>query len=351
MINNFDEARLDDQSALGEFDQQLRYLAQAGARIRVEAADVGLPEGLELKPRGVVVVGAEARLIRAVLEPVCPVPLIAWSLPGLPGWAGPLDLVVVLASGPDGSRGQALLATAAEASRRGCMIMLATPAESPLAQAVSSRALLVPTRTADPTAAAVVVLSLLNRVGLGPVVNTDHAAEAADMVAEESSPHRDLSSNPAKDFACGLGDAEPLIWGGSVLAARASRRIAEAIRYYSGRHVLAADAREIAQVMRHVKPKDPFADPFTDGERGTVLVLLDDEYVSETGAAEEWMLRELAESVGARVCELSAGVGSEVDRYVTLLLRGLYGASYHAVALGAEPGPVSSGSDGFRGAL
>lgn len=36
MINNFDEARLDDQSALGEFDQQLRYLAQAGARIRVE---------------------------------------------------------------------------------------------------------------------------------------------------------------------------------------------------------------------------------------------------------------------------------------------------------------------------
>ena len=87
MINNFDEARLDDQSALGEYDQQLRYLAQAGARIRVEAADAGLPEGLELKPRGVVVVGAEARLIRAVLEPVCPVPLIAWSLPGLPGWA------------------------------------------------------------------------------------------------------------------------------------------------------------------------------------------------------------------------------------------------------------------------
>ena len=98
-------------------------------------------------------------------------------------------------------------------------------------------------------------------------------------------------------------------------------------------------------------PKDPFADPFTDGERGTVLVLLDDEYVSETGAAEERMLRQLAESVGTRVCELSAGGGSEVDRYITLLLRGLYGASYHAVALGAEPGPVPSTVDGRRGAL
>jgi len=351
MIGNFDEARLDDQGVLAAYDEQLRTLAQAGARIRIEAADAALPAGLELKPRGVVVVGAEARLVRAVLEPVCPVPLIAWSLPGLPGWAGPLDLVVVLASDPEGSRGQVLLATAAEASRRGCMLMLATPSGSALAQAVSSRALLVPTRTADPTAAAVVVLSLLNQVGLGPAVNTDHAAEAADMVAEESSPHHDLSSNPAKDLACGLGDAEPLIWGGSVLAARASRRIAEAIRFYSGRHVLAADAGEIAQVMRHVKPKDPFADPFTDGERGTVLVLLDDEYVSETGAAEERMLRQLAESVGTRVCELSAGGGSEVDRYITLLLRGLYGASYHAIALGAEPGPVPSTVDGRRGAL
>ena len=76
------------------------------------------------------------------------------------------------------------------------MIMLATPAESPLAQAVSSRALLVPTRTADPTAAAVVVLSLLNRVGLGPVVNTDHAAEAADMVAE--SPAHTATSRPTR---------------------------------------------------------------------------------------------------------------------------------------------------------
>lgn len=351
MIDNFDEARLDDQGVLAAYDEQLRTLAQAGARIRIEAADAALPAGLELKPRGVVVVGAEARLVRAVLEPVCPVPLIAWSLPGLPGWAGPLDLVVVLASDPEGSRGQVLLATAAEASRRGCMLMLATPSGSALAQAVSSRTLLVPTRTADPTAAAVVVLSLLNQVGLGPAVNTDHAAEAADMVAEESSPHHDLSSNPAKDLACGLGDAEPLIWGGSVLAARASRRIAEAIRFYSGRHVLAADAGEIAQVMRHVKPKDPFADPFTDGERGTVLVLLDDEYVSETGAAEERMLRQLAESVGTRVCELSAGGGSEVDRYITLLLRGLYGASYHAIALGAEPGPVPSTVDGRRGAL
>lgn len=341
MINEFDESRLDDPGVLSGYDMQLRHLAQFGARIRIEAADARLPGSPRMQPRGVVVVGAEARLLRAVLEPVCPVPLIAWPLPGLPGWAGPLDLVVVLASSPYSEASHALMATVMEASRRGCQVLLAAAADSLLAQSVSSRALLVPTRTADPTAAAVVVLSLLHQAGLGPQVNTDHAAEAADMVAEESSPHRDLSSNPAKDLACGLGDAEPLIWGGSVLAARASRRVAEAIRFYSGRHALAADAGDIAQVLGHVHPRDLFTDPFTDGgQRRPVLVLLDDEHSGEAGAVQGEHLSQLATRAGVRVCQISAGTGSDVDRYVTLLMQGLYGASYLGVALGAEPGLV-----------
>ena len=48
-----------------------------------------------------------------------------------------------------------------------------------------------------------------------------------DQVAEDCSPYADVSENPAKDLALGLADAHPLVWGGSVLAARASRRIAE----------------------------------------------------------------------------------------------------------------------------
>lgn len=340
-MHDFDESRLDDEAVLATYDEQLRHLAQAGARIRMEASDARVPSESDLRPRGVVVTGTEARLVRAVLEPVCPVPLVAWPLPGLPGWAGPLDLVVVLASESAAHNNLALMATVSEATRRGCLVLLAAPTDSPLAQMVSSRALLVPTRTADPTAAAVVVGSLLHRVGLGPEVNAEHAAEAADMVAEESSPHRDLSSNPAKDMACGLGDAEPLIWGGSVLAARVSRRVAEAIRFYSGRHVLAADADEIAQVLRHVAPKDPFIDPFTDAQqRRPMLVILDDQHSGEAGAVQARTLRELAEQADVRVCELRAGAGSDVDRYITLLMQGLYGASYLAVALGAEPGLV-----------
>ncbi len=341
MAIEFDEARLDDPEVLAAYDAQLRHLAGAGARIRIETTDVTSPGELVMQPRGVVVTGAEARLVRAVLEPVCPVPLVAWPLAGLPGWAGPLDLVVVLASHDQAGDSSALLATVTEARRRGCLVLLAAPSDSELARVVGGNALRVPTRSQDASAAAVVVLSLLHRFGLGPAVNAEHAAEAADMVAEESSPHRDLSQNPAKYLACGLGDADPLIWGGSVLAARASRRIADAIRFYSGRHALAADAEELRQVLRHVHPRDPFADPFTDVEqRRPVLVLLDDEQSGDAGAVQGRLLRAEAERAGVRVCEVNAGSGSAVDRYVTLLLRGLYGASYLAVGLAATPGLV-----------
>lgn len=342
MIPEFDDARLDDPQVLADHDEQLRHLAGAGARIRMAAMDARLPAEAIAQPRGVVVVGSEARLVRAVLEPVCPVPLVAWPLPGLPGWAGPLDLVVVLASAAEDHQSVAIGATVAEASRRGCAILLAAPEDVALSTSIGTRGTVrVPTRTEDATAAAVVVLSLLHEVGLGPVVHPEQAAEAADQVAELCTPHHDLSANPAKDLACGLGDSEPLIWGASVLAARASRRIAEAIRFYAGRHVLAADADEVAQVLRHVEPRDPFADPFTDDEqRRPVLVLLDDDLTDDVGRSQERRLRDLAARSGVRVCELQAQVGGDVDRYLTLLMHGLYGASYLGIGLGAEPGLV-----------
>lgn len=338
MFSEFDETRLDDPEVLAAYDSRLRHLAMAGARIRSEALDARVPADLTMTPRGVIVAGAEARLIRAVLEPVCPVPLIAWPLPGLPGWVGALDLVVVLASGSQAYDSPALMATAAEATRRGAQVMLAAPQDSQIAQTISGQAIQVLTRTADPTAAALAVLAQLHNAGLGPVVTIENAAEAADMVAEASSPHRDLSSNPAKDLACALADADPLLWGGSVLAARASRRLAEAIRAASGRHAVASDAGEIIEVLRHTKPHDLFADPFTDQQqRRTVLVILDDEHSGEAELQAGRLLHEAAREAGVRVCEIGAGQGSEVDRYITLLMHGLYGATYLAIGLDGQP--------------
>ena len=125
----FDDTRLDDPASLRAADHLLRRLAMAGARVRAEleaAADVlSKLESDGFRPRAVVAAGRDARLVRAVLEPVCPVPFLAWPGPGLPGWAGPLDLVIVLSGVSEDSDA---VSAAGEAARRGCGLMVATPA-------------------------------------------------------------------------------------------------------------------------------------------------------------------------------------------------------------------------------
>lgn len=334
---DFDDARLERPDTLD--NPWLRHLAGTGARIRREA--LFEPSGqMEpgLRPRGIIAIGAEARLIRAVMEPVCPVPFVAWPNYGLPGWVGPLDLVIFL--GSEGSD-RPMLAAAREANRRGASLLVAAPAASELAEISASRSTLtLPTTAQDPLAAAVAVLSVLGRLELGPAVVPDHVAEAADLVAESCSPRRDLSINPAKELALGLADTQPLVWGGTVLAARASRRIAEALRRASGRPALAADADALEPLLASVVESDPFADPFEEAplDRQPALVVCEDQQSNQLVRTQQTSLIALAESVGVRVCRITSGAeelpGSEVDRYATLLQSGLYGAAYLGIGLG-----------------
>lgn len=130
----FDDSRLDAPlDALAE--RVLRQLASTGARIRRDSADldeVRRTVGEWGQPRGVLVVGPEARLVRSVLEPICPVPLVAWPFLRLPAWVGPLDLVVALDS--DGH----CAAQVAEARRRGSAIIMTSTGETESWQAAGS---------------------------------------------------------------------------------------------------------------------------------------------------------------------------------------------------------------------
>lgn len=332
---DFDDSRLQDREALAAADALLRPLAEAGARIRREDVAAQAPlaalSGAD-RPRALIVFGPEARLVRAVLEPVCPVPLVAWPRLGLPGWVGPLDIVVVLGGGDRTS-----LAAAHEAVRRGCQLLVVTPAESILArESASSATTLLPTSTGDPLAAAVVALAGLHRLGLGPAVNPQAVASAMDRVAQDCSAQLDVTENPAKLVALELAEAQPLVWGGSILAARASRRIAEALRAASGRVVLAADAGALEPLLTTVTPRDPFADPFE--EVAPVcrpgLVLIDDDLDDELAAEERDRLTRLATAGDIKVSRLSHAEGGAVERYATVLQKGLFAAAYLSIGLG-----------------
>ncbi len=344
MATWFDESRLDDESALATSDAALRLLAESGARVRREAT-----EGAEAirdavtrstefpRPRAVIAAGPDSRLLRAVLEPWCPVPFVAWPKPFLPGWAGSLDLVVVLA--PDGV-GAGVASAVAEAVRRGCQVVVACPAGSQVGEHAAGRySTVLPTVTRDQLAAAVVMLEFLDRVSLGPSADADSVADAMDEVATSCSPHRDLAANPAKMLAISLADTNPLVWGGSVLAARAARRIAESIRRASGRAALAGDAEHLLPVLEATLPRNVFDDPFAEegpGELRPMLLVLDDGAEEAVVREERGRLQAAATAAGCRVETLTADASTEVARYASLLLSGSYAAQYLQIGLVEE---------------
>lgn len=335
----FDESRLDDQSALGSADLRLRTLAESGARVRreVTAASGAIAEAVarssDTRPRAVIAAGPDSRLLRAVLEPFCPVPFVAWPSPALPGWAGSLDLVVVLA--PEGSD-PGTASAVAEAARRGCQLVVATPPESLVAEHATGRwTTVLPTDTADQLATAVAMLSFLDQVQLGPNADPDAVADALDVVAIACSPNRDISINPAKMLAISLADASPLVWGGSVLAARAARRVAESIRRTSGRTALAGDAEHLLPVIEAARSRNVFADPFADdaGDRRPVLVILDDGVDDPVVRDQRVRLEEACLSHDVRIEHVASEAAGEVGRYASLLLNGTYAAEYLRLGL------------------
>lgn len=335
----FDESRLDDEVALSTADLRLRALAESGSRVRREvgAAADAVAEAVARRdgagrPRAVLAAGPDSRLLRVVLEPTCPVPFVAWPSLGLPGWAGSLDLVVVLA--PDGSDPGAAAAVA-EASRRGCQVVVAAPEASLVGEHATGRdTTLLPAQTTDQLALAVVMLGFLDRVQLGPRTHPDAIAAALDEVAQACSPYRDLAVNPAKALAIALADSTPLVWGGSALAARAARRVAESLRRASGRTAIGADAEHLLPVLEAARTRDVFADPFDGGgELRPTLVILDDGGAEPILVDQRRRLAELADGRGIRVEVVTATGEAEVARYASLLLQGRYGAEYLRLGL------------------
>lgn len=161
-----DESLLDAPEALARADARglLRGAAESGARVRTaarHAAEAGLadlkPDG---RPRAVLVAGpgaagsCTADLLGALSGGNIPVSLIGPTgvapAPGalrwaLPGWASPLDLLVIAT--PDGTE-PGLPRLVEQAYRRGCALVAVAPGHSPLAGAVAqARGLMVPLAT------------------------------------------------------------------------------------------------------------------------------------------------------------------------------------------------------------
>ncbi|MFF3146652.1 SIS domain-containing protein, partial [Streptomyces sp. NPDC057927] len=274
-----DESLLDDPEALARADRRelLRGAAEAGARVRTavrHAAEAGIaelkPDG---RPRAVLIAGpglaatGVAELLGTLAGASCPITRLTptgvapaggalrWELPG---WAGPVDLLLIAT--PDGSEpGLELLVE--QAYRRGCSVVAVAPAGTPIVEEVQgTHGLFVPMATApyeptEPLAASAPgvlwalltpLLALLDRTGLvsAPPEALEKVADRLDRVAERCGPAIAPYSNPAKTLAAELAEALPVIWTEGTSAGPAGRRFTAALAELAGRPALTAELPE-----------------------------------------------------------------------------------------------------------
>jgi hypothetical protein len=370
-----DESLLDDPESLARADRRglLRGAAEAGARVRTAvrfAAEAGVndlkPDG---RPRAVLIAGpgtasvGVAELLGTLAGAACPVVRIhptgvapasgalRWELPG---WAGPVDLLLIAT--PDGSEpGLGILVE--QAYRRGCTVVAVAPARSPITDGVTAaHGLFVPMATApyeqeEPLAASAPgvlwalltpLLALLDRTGLlsAPPDVLERVADRLDQVAERCGPAIATYSNPAKNLAAELAESLPVIWTEGVSAAPAGRRFAAALAELAGRPALTAQLPEAlashsvllsGALAAGADPDDFFRDRVEEAQAlHARVVLLRDRPIGGLSAAPA--ARELALSHDTAISELEPEDGDELETLAELIAITDFAAVYVALA-------------------
>jgi glucose/mannose-6-phosphate isomerase len=367
-----DPGRLDDSRAIEAADPggMLRQVASSAAQIRaarLAATEAGVDAlAADGRPRAVVIAGMGGSGISGdVLAAVAggPVPIVTVRGYRLPGWVGAADLVMAV-SCSGGT--EETLAVAAEAARRGCRLMFAGASGSPLAElAERTRALFVPVRSVGQPRATLwgLTVPLLMaaralKIADLPDAVLESAAERLEDVAHRCRPASEPFVNPAKRVALDLIGDVPMVWGTSPLAGTAAYRFCcqlnENAKYpgvygelpeAAHNQVVAFDGFFAARgggAGGGDDLDDFFRDRAGEAEHGLHLVVLRDTEEHPKVARRREVSVELARDRGVAVTEIAAEGDHPLERIATLIALGDYVTVYLAIALGADPTPVSA---------
>ncbi|MGW7007954.1 SIS domain-containing protein [Streptomyces sp. NPDC054933] len=374
-----DEALLDSPDALARADTGglLPSVAAAGARVRTAAraaAEAGLadlkPDG---RPRTIIIAGpgSAPTQLADLLGALAACPLLPLAPTGsaptaqelrwtLPGWAGPLDLLLLTTA--DGTE-PGLSSLVEQAYRRGCTVAGVAPAGTPLTGALQqAHGLALPFAPPPyrPTATEVYdaaygaeqavpvdpgvfwalltpLLALTDRIGLlsAPPDVVEAVADRLDAAAARFGPAAETYRNPAKTLAVELAHSLPLVWSEGATVAPAARRFAAVLTSLAGRPALAAALPEaIAEhgaLLDGTLAPDDLDDFFRDrveepdGLRLRIVLLREPETEPATAA------HEAADAHGTPLSEIDAADGSPAETLAELLALTDFAAVYLAL--------------------
>ncbi len=372
------ESWIDDPKELSWRDSRdtLRSLATAGAQVRETLAlsrEAGV-EGVAYgeRPRSVLVAAlggssVVADVLELLAEPGSPVPVtVRRNLP-LPGWVGPLDLVIAVSLS---GTAQGPIAIAREAARRGTALLTVGADESPLADvAYRSRGVHVPVgrgRTSTRTSLwslLTPVLLAADVLGLAEIPDSVFPliAQRLDEQAETCRPSSESFVNPAKLMAAQLAETVPVVLGDNPLTGVAARRAASMLARTARMPATWGELPDAAsqvvacfdgpftagggQGLAGRTGMDIFADPFLDGpaQPNLGLLMLRDAPVqpptpeSDEATALTEALIATARQAEVKVVESVAAPGHPVVRLAEHIAMVDFAATYMAIGLGVDP--------------
>lgn len=337
----------------------LRLTAATGARIRraaalreyePEAEQALQALGADGRPRALVILGygtgaTVAQLITAVAGAAAAVPIVPVPGPALPGWVGPLDLVLVASTA---GRAPEISAALAEAGRRGTRVAVVAPPASAIGRLCAQvRGTLIP--MGDDSApvwarlwsVAIPALMVAETAGILPPQSYEAAASAADEAAMRFRPSQEPFVNPAKEIALRFGENTPSVWASGHVAAVAAERLGDQAALRAGLPVTHAALPELGCGLLGILDGplasgsgDIFRDPFEDGAEQSAAVIL----LAEQGA--DPRLKVVESLVRDRGLALTTVIAEQEDplaRAAFLIALADFAAAYLAVLVGASP--------------
>ena len=364
-----DDLLLDDIEGMSALDasDMLRAVASSGAQMREAVSSIDRSDLAEVakggQPRNVVIAGlggsgVGGQVMRAVLGQSSPVPIHREQTHSLPGWVGPMDVVIgVSCSGMT----EETLSMTAEAGRRGARVITIGAGGSDLeklSESVSGAIhFAIDAKGRSPRASlwthATPLLMVANALGISHIDEKEFeiAADLMDELSLANGPAMPLDANAAKALAISCAGSFPMVWGTGMIGATAASRfmaqLAENAKLPSAHGELPEVGHNQIVVLDGVLAgAAPERDIFRDDEelidRRTHLFILRDS--NEHPAVEKriGIVKQIANERNVPVTLIQARDGHPISRLASLIIPTDWASVYAGLALGIDPSQIGT---------
>ena len=364
-----DDLLLDDIEGMSALDasDMLRAVASSGAQMREAVSSIDRSDLAEVakggQPRNVVIAGlggsgVGGQVMRAVLGQSSPVPIHREQTHSLPGWVGPMDVVIgVSCSGMT----EETLSMTAEAGRRGARVITIGAGGSDLeklSESVSGAIhFAIDAKGRSPRASlwthATPLLMVANALGISHIEEKEFeiAADLMDELSLANGPAMPLDANAAKALAISCAGSFPMVWGTGMIGATAASRfmaqLAENAKLPSAHGELPEVGHNQIVVLDGVLAgAAPERDIFRDDEelidRRTHLFILRDS--NEHPAVEKriGIVKQIANERNVPVTLIQARDGHPISRLASLIIPTDWASVYAGLALGIDPSQIGT---------